>query len=68
MCGWPVPGFLVHGLMHDQAAVDIEDTLAHINMLFQENLHIVGWLQEEDVGRVGDKDLQVDRELGSVAC
>ena len=40
-----LPCFLVHGLMHDKAAVDVQDSLAHVDMLLQKDLDIIGWLQ-----------------------
>lgn len=43
--------------MHDQAAVDVEDSLAHVNMFLQQHLQLVGWFQQKHIGRVGDKHL-----------
>ncbi len=44
--------------MHDQTAVYIEHTLAHVNVLFQKWLQFIGCLQKEDVRGVGDESLQ----------
>lgn len=43
--------------MHDEAAVDVQDALAHVDVLLQKDLDVVGWLQQEHVGGVGDKYL-----------
>lgn len=44
--------------MHDKAAVDVQDSFAHVNMLLQKDLDVVGWLQKKNVGGVGDKYLK----------
>lgn len=43
--------------MHDEAAVDVQDPLAHVDVLLQEELDVVGRLQEENVGGVSDEHL-----------
>lgn len=43
--------------MHDEAAVDVQDPLAHVDVLLQEEPDIVGRFQEENVGGVGDERL-----------
>lgn len=43
--------------MHDEAPVDVQDSLAHVYMLLQKELDVIGWFQEENVGRVGDEYL-----------
>lgn len=52
-----LPCLLVHGFMHDKAAVDVQHSLAHIDMLLQKDLNVVGWFQQENVRGVGDKQL-----------
>lgn len=52
-----LPCFLVHGFMHDEAPVDVQDSLAHVYMLLQKGLDVIGWFQEENVGGVGDEYL-----------
>ena len=47
--------------MHDQAAVDVEHALAHVNMFLQQHLQLVRWLQQEHVGGVGDEHLRERR-------
>lgn len=43
--------------MHDEAAVDVQDPLAHVDVLLQEETDVVGRFQEENVGGVGDEHL-----------
>lgn len=61
-----LPCFLVHGLMHDKAAVDVQDSLAHVDMLLQKDLDIICWLQQENVRGVGDKYLK-GRQAGKMS-
>lgn len=56
-----VPGLLVHGFMHDQTAVYVEHTLAHVNMLLQKGLHLIGRLEKEDIRGIGDENLHGER-------
>lgn len=44
--------------MHDEAAIDVQDPLAHVDMLLQEEPDVVGRFQEENVGGVGDEHLR----------
>lgn len=44
--------------MHDKTPVDIQDSLAHVYMLLQKDLDVVGWFQEENIGGVGDENLR----------
>lgn len=53
-----LPCFLVHGLMHDKTPVDIQDSLAHVHVLLQKDLDVVGRFQEENIGGVGDENLR----------
>lgn len=57
------PCLLVHGLVHDEAAVDVEHALAHVHVLLQQHLQLIGRLQQEHVRRVSDEDLR-EREGG----
>lgn len=50
--------------MHDKAAVDVQDSLAHVDVLLQKDLDVVGWFQQENVGGVGDKYLKRRKEVG----
>lgn len=51
--------------MHDKAPVDIQDSLAHVYMLLQKDLDVIGWFQEEDIGGVGDENL-TSRQAGGM--
>lgn len=53
-----LPCLLVHGFMHDKAAVDVQDSLAHVDVLLQKDLDVIGWFQEENIRGVGDKGLE----------
>lgn len=53
-----LPCFLVHGLMHNKAPVDVQDSLAHVYVLLQKDLDVIGWFQEENIGGVGDEYLR----------
>lgn len=44
--------------MHDEAAIDVQDSLAHVNMLLQKDLDVIRWFQQENIGRVSDKYLK----------
>lgn len=48
--------------MHDQTAVYVEHTLAHVNMLLQKGLHLIGSLEKEDIRGIGDESLDEKRE------
>lgn len=52
--------------MHDEAAVDVQDPLAHVDVLLQEEPDVVGRFQEENVGGVGDEHLVKDITAVSV--
>lgn len=54
----PLPCFLVHGFVHDQTPVNVQDPLAHVDVLLQEKLYVVGWLQKEHIAGVGDENLE----------
>lgn len=53
-----LPCFLVHSFVHDEAAVDVQDSLAHVNMLLQKDLDVISRFQQENIGRVSDKYLK----------
>lgn len=62
-----VPCFLVHGFMHDEAAVDVQDPFTHVDVLLQEEPDVVGRFQEEDVGGVSDEHLTTNTTSFSVS-
>lgn len=44
--------------MHNKAPVNVKDSLAHIYMLLQKDLDVIGWLQEENIRGVRDEHLK----------
>lgn len=35
--------------MHDKTPVDVQNPLAHVHMLFQKDLDIISWFQQENI-------------------
>ena len=60
LCIWTSywPRLCTHGVLHDHVPVDAENTLAHLNLIFQEFGYILAWLQQEHIGWVGQEHLQ----------
>lgn len=54
--------------MHDEAAVDVQDPLAHVHVLLQEEPDVIGRFQEENVGGVGDEYLTKNATSVSVSA
>lgn len=52
---WPC--LCIHCVLHDHVPVDAENTLAHLNLVFQEFSYILAWLQQENIGWVGQEHL-----------
>lgn len=49
--------------MHDKTPVDVENPLAHVYMLFQKDLDIIGGFHQENIGGVGDEHLKSRRDV-----
>ena len=49
--------------MHDKTPVDVQNPLAHVYMLFQKDLDIIGWFQQENIWGVCDEHLKSRRYL-----